>query len=81
MNGYFYELETAIALEDERRVRWSGKSGHIDLMLLDPVNGILVFRARDDESGENFYGWKTIGDSDVQGIMMGDQNPMFIFPS
>ena len=50
-------------------------------MLLDPVNGILVFRAVDDETGENFYGWKTIGDSDVQGIMTGDQNPLFMFPS
>lgn len=81
MNGYFYELETATALEDERRVKWMNRRGHIDLMLLDPVNGVLVFRAKDDETRENFYGWITLGDSDVQGIMMGDQNPLFMFPS
>ncbi len=70
-----------MALENERRVKWMDRKGHIDLMLLDPISGIIVFRAVDNESGQNFYGWKTLGDSEVQGVMTEDQNPLFVFPS
>ncbi len=81
MEGYFYELEIRWALEDERKVEWMGKSGHIDLMLLDPINNIIVFRAIANESGENFYGWKKLSNAQVQGIMTEDDSPLFVFPS
>ena len=74
-------MDIGPALEDERRVKWMEHKGHIDLMLLDPISGIIVFRAQGNESGLNFYGWKTLSDSEVQGIMTEDQNPLFVFPS
>jgi len=56
-------------------------TGHINLLLLDPINSLILFRAWDDEKWENFYGWRRIEDSDVQAIMAGDMNPLFVFPS
>lgn len=81
MDNYLMELDIITATDEERSVTWNGKKGKIIELLLDPINNILVFAAENNETGLRFYGWKQIEFSDTVGIMVGWDNPLFMFPS
>ncbi|PYB68547.1 hypothetical protein DMB44_04225 [Thermoplasma sp. Kam2015] len=59
-------------------IEWEGRKGHIKQVFLDQDHRIMMFRAEDDKN-EDFCGWKTVSWPEIQAIIMGDDNPLFVF--